>query len=164
VELIEFRGETYPAFQSKGNAAQFCVPFAREFCRGVGVDVGCGRPEWCLPGAIPVDPAFTDWHATRFPPGPPLDYVFSSHALEHIPRWVDALDYWRAALRPGGVMFLYLPDYSQHYWRPWHNRKHVNVLTPEVIRDYLADHGFGHILAAGPDLNHSFTVVGEKPH
>jgi hypothetical protein len=28
------------------------------------------------------------------------------------------------ALNENGTLFLYLPDYSQEYWRPWNNKKH----------------------------------------
>ena len=47
------------------------------------------------------------------------------------------MDYWYDKLKQGGTIFLYLPDYSQEYWRPWNNRKHLNIFTPEIIYDYM---------------------------
>ena len=57
--------------------------------------------------------------------------------------------------------YLYLPHYDQEYWRPWHNRKHLHVLTREVLYDFMKDHGFKNIFCSERDLNHSFAIVGE---
>ena len=91
-----------------------------------------------------------------------LDYIFSSHCLEHVDRWVDAMDYWYSKLKIGGVLFLYLPDYSQEYWRPWNNRKHVNIFTPQIIEDYMLNRGYRSIFKSGIDLNNAFMIIGEK--
>jgi hypothetical protein len=82
--------------------------------------------------------------------------------LEHLDNWVDALEYWTSVLKVGGVLFLYLPHYSQEYWRPWNNRKHLHIFTPEIIKDYMLSRGYINIFGSGPDLNNSFMVVGEK--
>lgn len=55
METIIFNGKKYPKFQSEGFAAQYTFPFANKFCSGFGVDVGCCKREWALPGAVPVD-------------------------------------------------------------------------------------------------------------
>ena len=163
MDLIEFKTHKYLAFQSQGNAAQFAIPFAQHLCKGKGVDVGCNRAEWSFSGSIPIDPAINEYDALNFPESlQDLDYVFSSHCLEHLHNWVCVLDYWTSKLRSGGILFLYLPDYSQEYWRPWNNRKHVNILTPEILKDYMIDNGYKHVFASGVDLNNSFMIVGEK--
>ena len=91
-----------------------------------------------------------------------VDYIFSSHCLEHLHDWVNVLDYWTSKLKSGGTLFLYLPDYSQKYWRPWNNRKHLNIFTPEIIFDYMDDNGYKNIFKSGVDLNNAFMVTGEK--
>lgn len=162
IETIIHSGRHYPRFQSEGFAAKFAIPFARQVCKGEGYDIGCNRPQWAFPGAIPIDPEFsTAYDAYNLPDGE-VDYVFSSHCLEHLPDWVKALDYWKQHIKAGGVLFLYLPDYSQTYWRPWHNRKHVHVFTPDIIRDYLKDRGWINIFVSGVDLNNSFIAMAEK--
>lgn len=161
MELINYKGKNYPKFQSEGFASQFAIPFAKHFCKGKGVDVGCNRIDWIFPGAIPVDPVLNEYNALNFP-YEDLDYIFSSHCLEHLAYWVDVLDYWTSKLRIGGVLFLYLPDYSQIYWRPWNNRKHLNIFTPEILNDYLEDKGYINIFISGVDLNNAFMVVAEK--
>ena len=162
IEVITYNGENYPKFQSEGNASQFAIPFARKVCKGIGYDVGCMKREWSFPGSIPVDLEFDDpYDAMNLPKEEP-DYIFSSHCLEHLPYWVDAMDYWYNRLRIGGILFLYLPDYSQHYWRPWNNRKHFNIFSSEIIKDYMKDRGYINIFCSGVDLNNAFMVFGEK--
>lgn len=163
MELIEFNGKKYPAFQASGNAARFALPFAKEVCKGRGYDIGCS--EWCLSyeiqGTRCIDTAIDDEYDAMNLPEKGMDFIFSSHCLEHLTNWVDALNYWTDHLREGGILFLYLPDFSQEYWRPWNNRKHVSVFTPEIIEEYLKTR-YINIFKSGVDLNNSFTVVGQK--
>lgn len=191
IETIEHLGNKYPRFQASGNAARFVKEFAKEVCKGVGVDIGCNRREWCLEGAIPVDPVLNEkYDAYRLPDfnslmydsanrTPPhrfyteaqaflikdgFDYCFSSHCLEHLPNWVTALDYWHSRLKVGGVVFLYLPDHSQTYWRSHFNRKHIHNLTPEIVGHYFKDQPemWTNVFVSGVDINNSFVVMAEK--
>lgn len=162
VEIIKFKNENYPHFQSLGNASQFAIPYAKHVCSGEGYDIGCMKKEWSFPGSIPIDLSFNDgYHATNLPKKN-VDYIFSSHCLEHILDWVSVMDYWYDTLKVGGTLFLYLPDYSQHYWRPWNNRKHYNILNPTIIKDYMTDKGYKNIFTSEIDLNNSFMVFGNK--
>lgn len=164
IEIINFKNKIYPKFQSEGNAAQFAIPYAKHVCKGKGVDVGCNRIEWSFPNSIPIDPNINpQYDALNFPPEAyELDYIFSSHCLEHLYDWVKVLDYWTYKLKSGGTLFLYLPDYSQEYWRPWNNRKHLNIFTPEIIVDYMKDNGYKNIFKSEVDLNNAFMIMGEK--
>jgi SAM-dependent methyltransferase len=164
IETIEFGGVEYPLFQAKGFASKFAFPFALEVCKGIGYDIGCNRDEWKLPGAIGIDPILNEkYNAHKLPEGVKVDYIFSSHCLEHLDNWVDAVEYWASKLRDGGVLFLYLPDYSQIYWRPWNNRKHKNIFNQQMLVDFLKDKLlFKKVFASGVDLNNSFMIIGEK--
>ena len=172
LETITFRKTNYPILQSQGFASQYAFPFAEKICKGVGVDIGYSKPEWKLPGAIVIDQykgcgldgeeyksTFTanDFYSS------PLDFVFSSHCLEHVPDWVGTLDYWATKLKSGGVMFLYLPHCDfQEYWQPMFNRKHVNWLRPDMLQSYFEARGFKNIFVTGHDLNYSFYAIAEK--
>jgi len=164
IKTILYKNNLYPQFQSIGYASQFTIPYAKHVCTGKGVDVGCNRVEWSFPGSIPVDPNInSQYNALNFPPiAYELDYIFSSHCLEHLQNWVDVLDYWTTKLKSGGTLFLYLPDYSQEYWRPWNNRKHLNIFTPEIIFDYMNSNGYKNIFRSGVDLNNSFMIMAQK--
>ena len=39
-----------------------------------------------------------------------LDYVVTSHVLEHVPNPVKALAEWYRVLRPGGIIYCLVPD------------------------------------------------------
>lgn len=164
MEVIEFRGEIYPHFQSTGNAARFIMPFAKEVLKGeVIYDVGYYKQEWKFPGAIGVDLSDgSGYHAMNLPEQI-ADGIFSSHLIEHLDNWVEVLDYWTSKLRSGGVLFLYVPDYSQHYWRPFYNRKHRSCFEPKIIGDYLkASNQYHKIFVSGVDAYNSFTAFAEK--
>lgn len=159
METIEFKKNVYPAFQAKGNAAQFAIPFAKHFCQGKGYDIGFGKEEWKLPGSIGIDESLQNDYDANYLPEKGVDYIFSSHCLEHVTNWVETLEYWISCIKPNGILFLYLPDLSQVYWRPWHNRKHRHCFTPEIIKKFLEDHDCKQIMVSGVDLNNSFMAV-----
>jgi hypothetical protein len=162
MQVVEYKGDQYPYFQSIGNASQFAIPFAQHFCIGKGYDIGCMKVDWAYPGSIPIDLSFNDpWDANHLPKGQ-VDYIFSSHCLEHVPDWAGTLLYWTEKICSGGTLFLYLPHYDQKYWRPWNNRKHLHTFVPGMIVDFMQDNCYTNIFSSQRDLNHSFIVVGEK--
>lgn len=190
IETIEFQGSQYPKFQASGFAARFIFPFAMEVCKGQGLDIGANRPEWKLPvpGCWPIDPNIEGcmFDAMHLPHNEQQtvehegqwDYIFSSHCLEHLNDWVGVLDYWHSILKPGGVLFLYLPHPDQQYWKPWNNRKHVSVIKPLDILEYLkAKRANAYVMknyqtvgipiwknsfVSQRDLNHSFAAMAQK--
>lgn len=162
---LTYKNQHYPALQATGNAARFARAFAAELCVGEGLDIGYGKEEWKLGGAIGVDPVHNIHYEAMFLPTGPYDYIFSSHCLEHLPDWVAALDYWSTRLKTDGLLFLYLPHPDQHYWRPWNNRKHLHYLHPNMMRQYFVDRPDmwkNAFVTNGYDLNHSFYVIAEK--
>ena len=162
IETIHFSGEEYPLLQAAGNASQFAVPFAKHICAGVGVDVGFCKDAWKFPGAVGADieDNSNKYHAHNLPEN--LDYIYSSHCLEHIPDWVGTIAYWATKLKSGGVLFLYLPHRDQKYWRPWNNRKHLHILDAPMVAECMKSYGFKNIFYSERDLNHSFIIVGEQ--
>lgn len=172
IETIEFKGKKYPKFQAVGNSAQFIISTALKICKGSGYDIGCGPLSWVLPGAIPIDPQTVtgnSYHATNLPKDT-VDFIFSSHCLEHLDDWVGVLEYWTERIRnPGGVLFLYLPHYSQEYWRPWNygssgtkNGRHKHAFVVNVLKDALESMGYVNIFASDRDANNSFSIFGER--
>lgn len=163
INTIHFAGKDYPAFQTNGQASRFCMPFALEVCKGVGFDIGCNRADWSFPGSILIDKAIDPAHDAMDLPKLNVDYIFSSHCLEHLPDWVGALNHWTERLRSTGTLFLYLPDESQEYWRPYNNRKHLHQFRPQMLFDYLVSTNKYHkIFVSGVDAYNSFTVMAEK--
>ena len=93
------------------------------YTRGRGLDVGCGQYKtydhfigvdnghharefgWDIHPDVSVDDA-TDLSIFN---GQSMDFVFSSHLLEHIEDTEAALREWWRVIKPGGYLVLYLP-------------------------------------------------------
>lgn len=159
MSVFEYQGDTYPEYLKHGNAMQFIQPVASHFCRGTGLDIGCG--DWPLKGARPIDLRRGE-DAMELPHGQ-WEFVFSSHCLEHLPNPVAAIEHWKTRLIDGGVMFLYLPHPDQKYWRPQHCRKHLHLFWPTDVAQMLRDLGFVNVLHSERDMAWSFACVGWKP-
>jgi hypothetical protein len=94
MNTITFKGNEYPHFQTIGNASQFAIPYARHYCKGMGYDIGFCKEEWKYPGAIGIDISLNDgFHADNLP-NDAVDYIYSSHCLEHVDHWVNTLTLW----------------------------------------------------------------------
>lgn len=89
-----------------------------------------------------------------------FDFIFSSHCLEHLDNPVAALEHWKTRLKPGGVLFLYLPSPQMEYWRPQHCRKHLHQWQPVDMAQLVSDLGFVDVIHSERDLFWSFAVVG----
>jgi len=154
--IFNYRDRTYPTFLKDGNACQFITPAALHFCRGAGLDVGCGK--WPLPGAFPIELA-DGGDAMALPDGQ-FDFVFSSHCLEHLVNPIAALKHWQSRLRAGGVLFLYLPHPDMEYWLPQNCTKHLHAWMPRDMAKIVADLGFQNVVHSERDIAWSFSVVG----
>jgi SAM-dependent methyltransferase len=156
--VFEYKGRLYPDLVKRGNGCQYIAPIARQFCKGFGIDVGCGK--WPLEGAMPVD-LTNGGDAMALPVGE-FDFVFSSHCLEHLPDPIGALEHWRTRIKPHGVLFLYLPHPDMEYWLPQNCRKHLHSWMPPQIIRMLADLGFYNVLGSQRDMAFGFATVGFK--
>lgn len=99
-----------------------------EFTRGRGLDLGCG-PFKTFPHFIGVDNGHHDaafgWQNNAdisvdtcenldLFGSASMDFVFSSHLLEHIEHYDKALKDWWRVVKPGGYLILYLPDEDEY--------------------------------------------------
>jgi hypothetical protein len=157
--FFKYQGTLYPDYIKRGHAAKHIIPIAKHFCIGRGLDIG-GLPLAHFPGAQIINPELdNNFHAFTLP-DKKYDYIFSSHTLEHIPRFIDALRYWQTHLNQNGVLFLYLPHHDMLYWRPKNCKKHLHSFTPWLMTMTLQGLGFKNIITSERDLFWSFTVVG----
>ena len=162
----EYRGRFYPDYLTVGGACHAIFREALKFCQGRGVDVGAGL--WPLPGAIPVDvwrgPG-TAKAISDFADGS-LDFVFSSHCLEHNENWREILREWVSKLKPDGIVFLYLPHPECGIWEvgsPFVGTAHKWTPRPQIIKSSLTQ--LGCTVTAfddGPDGMFSFWVCARK--
>lgn len=154
--LYTYDGALFPEYLKTGNACQFIAPVAAHFCKGRGLDIGCGK--WPLPGAVPIE-LKDGGDAMNLPEGV-YDYAFSSHCLEHLTNPIAALEHWKSRLTEGGVLFLYLPHPDMSYWRPQRCRKHLHSWYPKDMAQILRDLGFKSVIHSERDMAWSFCVVG----
>lgn len=158
IETIKYNGKEYLKIQSIGNAAQFVLPYVKHFCKGTGYDIGSGK--WGIPNAIRIDKIIGS-DAMRLP-DKKVDYIFSSHCLEHLDSWVEAVEHWTTRIKRKGTLFLYLPHRDQEYWRPWNNRKHKNIIHQEDVVLLLKHLKYKKIFYSGIDLNLSYMILAER--
>jgi SAM-dependent methyltransferase len=141
----------YPSYLNAGNAMKFIQDIALEYCKGIGLDIGAGQ--FPLPGAIPIDQnMYNNAYCLSSFPDSSVDYVFSSHCLEHLQHWDRAIVEWIRVLKPGGILFLYLPHESMEMWHPgssWVGDEHKWIPTWRVISDFM--------------LNMRMVIVGCNP-
>ena len=105
--------------------------FEASILKGKGIDIGCG-PDPVRPDALAFDWAQGDASDIRKYIQGEFDYVYSSHCLEHMaePRKV-ILDWW-SLVRPGGYLFLVVPDedlYEQGVFPSRFNSDHKATFT-----------------------------------
>jgi ADP-heptose:LPS heptosyltransferase/predicted SAM-dependent methyltransferase len=122
------------------------------YTRGTGLDVGCGAQK-AFPHFIGVDsgkdalmfgnPVCADIKCDAlsmpiFADGS-MDFVFSSHLLEHIKDHEKALAEWFRIVKPGGYLVLYLPhaDFYPNMAEFGANKDHVHDFLPQDIIDAM---------------------------
>ena len=64
-------------------------------------------------------------------PDDTLDYLVSSHVLEHLPDPIAALHEWHRVLRPGGLLYLVVPDQRYTFDAP-----RPTTTTEHLLRDF----------------------------
>jgi ADP-heptose:LPS heptosyltransferase/predicted SAM-dependent methyltransferase len=142
------------ASDPEGNEAAKVKYDIVQYTRGTGLDVGCG-PAKAFPHFIGVDnkkdtelfgidmaPDNVVEDASTLPmvPDGRLDFVFSSHLLEHIEDYEAALAEWWRIIKVGGHLVLYLPhkDLYPNIGQPGSNRDHKHDFTPDDILASMA--------------------------
>ena len=120
-----------------------------EYTRGRGLDLGCGNYKpfehfvgvdngdhcrkfgWTSAANFHVD---TCEKLDMFASGA-MDFVFSSHLLEHLKNYKGALKEWWRIIRPGGYLVLYLPhkEFYPNIGSEGANPEHVHDFLPEDI-------------------------------
>lgn len=148
--------------------------FPRLYLVGRGIDIGCGG-DVVSENAEPFDKIHGDAnHILRYRAEGTYDFVYSSHALEHMNDPRKSIREWFGLLKPGGHMVIIVPDselYEQGVFPPMFNPEHkyrftldndlkgVNLVSiDELIRNLegctliskeLQDYNYDYSLKAG---------------
>lgn len=152
----------YPDYLKFGAALQAVKPLTAKYCKGRGLDVGAGR--WPLPGSRPIEDSPDENAYVLREPDSSLDFLFSSHTLEHLDRPWNALTEWTRTLKPNGILFLYLPHPACEMWAPSNLRFHKWSPDPVILEERLAEeYGYEVLFVTYlPDAFFSFVVIAQK--
>jgi len=152
----------YPDYLKEGAMVESVKFLAKKYCQGKGIDIGGGK--WPLEGARTIENNLIENAYLIKEKDESLDFVFSSHTLEHLEDWQKALREWFRVLKPKGILFLYLPHpcckmwgkgiLAQHKWNP----------DPYLLTDFLTKNLRMNLkeITYLPDGYLSFVVIAEK--
>lgn len=150
---------------------EYSRPRLVKYCTGQGLDLGCGIQR-ITPTAIGVDiqadvcAANVHFDLNKrldFVARDSMDYVFSSHLLEHLEDPLKSLIDWWSKIRPGGTLCLVLP-HQDHYPNE-ENPEHRWKFAPEGIielMDRFATYELLHNETHTEDDEFSFELVFRK--
>ena len=114
--------------------------FYEKFCQGSGLDIGHSGSDDSSPitNSIGVDIGFPGYDGLRLPfPDESQNFVYSSHCLEHIENYKEALVEWWRVLKFGGHLIITVPHkflYEKKANPPsnW-NSDHKRFYTPASL-------------------------------
>lgn len=161
----EYNGKLYPHRLTQKNAMQNIEPIALQYCKGAGLDIGAGKFIFNKAKAIQNDKKENAYLLPSVPNNE-LDYIFSSHCLEHLERPWEAIDLWIKKIRTRGILFLYLPHIDMELWRPgapWVGDQHKWSPTFKKVKEQLERRGMKIIAGDGEKDNlYSWHIVARK--
>lgn len=151
-------------------------PIAIKYCEGCGVDLGCGN-EKIKPEAIGIDSGLDFLYGPNkdkrdltcvnikqqvedlgiFADGS-LDYVYTSHFLEHLKNPSKMIEDIKRALRVGGNLVVYLPDRNLY---TENNPEHHNMWTASEFIELLPEN-MDVVHRIDKHEDYSFFVVARK--
>ena len=166
-QFYKYKGTLYPSHLSNKSAAPFIFDKAKKYCRGKGIDIGGGTSPYPDAELIENEPDQNAFCLDRYD-DQSLDYVFSSHCLEHLDRWPAALKLWISKIKPGGCLFLYLPHHSMALWQPkglWVGKEHKWSPSIEILLPFLRQAELDVMdYQTNKDAYWSFHIAARKPN
>lgn len=156
------KNKLYPDYLKKGAMSESVKFLAKKYCQGKGLDIGGGK--WPLPGARVIENN-SDENAYKIKEkNESLDFIFSSHTLEHLENWQQALREWHRVLKPNGILFLYLPHPCCQMWQKGVLKQHKWNPDPYNLSNFLEKNLKMKIIEISflPDGYLSFVVLAKK--
>jgi SAM-dependent methyltransferase len=135
---------------SKSCAVRTRLGDFEKYLRGQGVDIGAGDDLLKVPSG-----SVTSWDQPQgnatFMSGVPdhtFDFVYSSHCLEHIGDVSQALENWMRITKPGGYLYIVVPDYKLYEkcrWPSSYNGDHKSSFSLHLTREEVRRGNHYHI-------------------
>jgi len=121
-----------------------------KYLKGVGIDVGAGKAALEVPnGTVRAwDRDDGEGQLLESVTDKSLDFVYSSHCLEHLKDVVVALTNWVRVTRSGGHLYVVVPDYTlfeHHLWPSTVNPNHRHSFSLGLSRSKVGRDNHFHI-------------------
>lgn len=116
----------------------------------IGVDIGGGDDPLRSPSGAPYPTYDIDKGDAQYLDklsDSSLDFLYSSHCLEHLVNLDIALSNWNRVLKRGGYVYMTIPDftiYEHHNWPSKYNGDHKQTFSLSLSRKFVGrDNHFG---------------------
>jgi len=98
------------------------------YFKGKGLDIGAGADPLSVPyGTVKAfDRAQGDAQYLKKVKDEAYDFLYSSHCLEHLKDVPTALRHWARVVRPGGYLYIVVPDFTLYEKEQWPSRKNLD--------------------------------------
>jgi SAM-dependent methyltransferase len=121
-----------------------------KYLNGNGIDVGAGPAPLSVPnGSVRAwDRSDGDGQLLESVPDGSLDFVYSSHCLEHLEDVAISLTNWVRVTKPGGYLYVVVPDYTlfeHHLWPSKFNPNHTQSFSLHLSRSKVGRANHYHI-------------------
>lgn len=121
-----------------------------KYLKGNGIDVGAGSAALVVPnGNVRAwDRSDGDGQTLESIPDASLDFVYSSHCLEHLEDISVALKNWVRVAKPKGYLYVVVPDYTlfeHHCWPSRINTNHTHSFSLHLSRSKVGRSNHHHV-------------------
>lgn len=121
-----------------------------KYLKGNGIDVGAGNALLKIPyGKVRAwDRSDGEGQLLESVPDSSLDFVYSSHCLEHLEDVSVALANWVRVTKPGGHLYVVVPDYTlfeHNVWPSKVNPNHTHSFSLHLTRSKVGRSNHHHI-------------------
>ena len=106
---------------------------------GNGIDVGAGQDCLTIPNGSVINWDKKDGNGSELKKieNNSLDFVYSSHFLEHVPNLTIAIRNFKRVLKPNGILYFTVPDFELYEKKNWpsnHNKSHKHSFSINITR------------------------------
>jgi SAM-dependent methyltransferase len=152
--------ETFKCYDLRKERGDFA-----NFLKGNGIDIGCGPdPLKVDKGTVrPWDLPDGDAQLMAGVPDASFDFVYSSHCLEHMRDVPESLKNWLRILKPGGILYVVVPDYmlyEKFTWPSRYNADHKQSFSFMITRQHTQRTNHWHM---NFDMYPLLTELGAEP-
>lgn len=151
----------YPEYLKTHNAKRGIESMALQFVSGTSLDIGAGKS--CLMGCRPIENNFDENAYNINEKDSSVNFIFSSHCLEHLENPKKAIAECHRILKSGAKFLTYLPHPACEMWLQNVNQYHVSLHQPHEWKQLFSAAGFKIIdISYTPDGMMSFYILAEK--